>query len=231
VLFPCVFFGYFDVMRTPAHALVPPIAARRSEGTTSQHATGLLKHPIDLNDTLEHQKLVERIAQVERDERCVQRVVLLTAGFTALAVVGLGYGLILQPDFALSPSSFVARLLCEIALALLFSLVGIVGLWLVYRSRLNRLTRDCRRLVVQLLECRQEISVGNGVRENNSTKEIGAAILDTVSHTFHPTIPETVALRGDLPATATGLLEGAIENAKNLGISAEETAAVAANGD
>jgi hypothetical protein len=230
MLFPCVFFGYFDEMRTPVHAVVPPIAAGRSEGTTSQHAAGFLKHPIDLNDTLEHRQLVERIAQVERDERCVQRVVSVTAGFTALAVVCLGYGLILQPDFGVGASSFVARLISEIALASLISLVGITGFWLVCRGKLNCLMRDCRRLVIQLLECRQELSFGDDLRENSGASETGAAILDTINHTSHAAIRDTAALGGDLAAAATGLVKGAIESAKKMGLNTEEAAAAAADG-
>src|ERR1043165_4869227 len=147
----------------------------------SKPATRLLKHPIDLNDTREHSKLVERIAQVERDERCVQRVALLTAGLTALAVVGLGYGLILEEGFAVA-SSFVARLIAEIALASLITLVGVTSLWLIYRSKLNRLMRDCHRLATQFLQCRQDPSFGDGVTDNRATKETGVAILGTISH-------------------------------------------------
>jgi len=155
-------------MSTPAQAKVISILARGSRGPTSQRVTGLLKHPIDSNDLLQHRKLVEKITQVERDERCVQRVVLLTSGFAALTVVGLGYGLILQEGFAAGAPSFVARLLCEIALASLFSLVGVVSLWLVYRSKLNGLTRDCRRLVAQLLEYREWSSFPDGPTEENN---------------------------------------------------------------
>ncbi len=217
-------------MSTPADEKVIPILAVGSGDTTGPRATGILKHSIDSNNTLEHRKLVERIAQVERDERCVQRVVSLTAGFTGLAVVGVGYGLILQEDFAVGPLSFVARLLCEIALASLFSLMGMVGLWLVYRSKLNGLTRDCRRLVIELLECRQELSLGDGARENSSLKETGAAILNTISRTSDAAIRHTAALGGDLESTATGLVKGAIESAKKMGINTEEAAAAAADG-
>jgi hypothetical protein len=165
-------------MSTPAQAKVISLLARG--GATSQRVTGLLKHPIDSNDLLQHRKLVEKITQVERDERCVQRAVLLTAGFAALTVVGLGYGLILQEGFAAGALSFVARLLCEIALGSLFSLVGVVSLWLVYRSKLNGLTRDCRRLVAQLLECREQSSFSNGPTEENNkmgttSREAGSA--------------------------------------------------------
>jgi hypothetical protein len=170
-------------MRTPADAKVIPILAGGSGGATGQRTTGILKHTIDFDDTLEHRKLVERIAQVERDERCVQRVVLLTAGFTALAAVGFGYGVILQENFVDGASSFVARLISEIAFASLLSLVGLAGLWLVYRSKLNGLTADCRRLVTQLLERRQAVSSHDAATgENNNMKTTNSGIIETVKN-------------------------------------------------
>lgn len=153
------------------------------KATMSQRATGLLKRTIDLDDTLAHRKLVERIAQVERDERCVQRVALVMAGFTALALVGFGYGVILQENFADGESSFVARLITEIALASLLSFVVIAGLWLVYRSKLNGLMRDCRRSVTQLLERRQAVSSHHAATgENNNMKAANSGIVETVKN-------------------------------------------------
>lgn len=169
------------------HAGFPEGQRLVSEGRNAamnpdQRTTELLKHTIDFDDTLEHRKLVERIAQVERDERCIQRVACLMAGFTALAVIGLGYGLILQENFADGESHFVARLIGEIALASLFSLVGIVSLWLVYRSRLNGLMRDCRRLVTQLLECRQQSSFPDGpTGKNNEMKTTNSGTIGRLS--------------------------------------------------
>ena len=64
----------------------------------------------------------------------------------------------------------------------------------------------------------------------HGTKETGAAILDTITHTSHAAIRDTAALGGDLEAAATGLVEGAIESAKKMGLNAEDAAAAAANG-
>lgn len=216
-------------MSTFAHAKVIPIVSGGSDG--EQRATGNFDHSIGLNkDTLEHRKLIDRIAQVERDERCLRRVILLTAGLTALAAAGLAYGLILQEDFGHGESSFVARLIGELGLASLISLLGITGLWLVYRNELNGLMRDCHRLIVQLLECRQELSLGNRVAEDDTIKETGAAILDTINRTSNAAIRDAAALGGDLKATANGLVKGAIESGKKLGLNAEEAAVAAANG-
>jgi hypothetical protein len=155
----------------------------RKAASSYQRATELFKHTIDSDDMLEHRKLVERIAQVERDERCVQRVVLLMAGFTALTAVGFGYGTVLQENFPDGESSFLARLICELGLASVISLVGLASLWLVYRRKLNGLMRDCRRLVTKLLECRQETSfhdAATGV--NNNMKPTNSGIIETETY-------------------------------------------------
>jgi hypothetical protein len=218
-------------MSTPAQSKVISILAGGSRGTTSQRVTGLLKHTIDSNDILEHRKLVEKIAQVERDERCVQRVVLLTAGFTALTVVGLGYGLILQEDFAVGAPSFVARLLCEIALAALFSLVGIVSLWLVYRSKLNGLTRDCRRLVTQLLECHEQSSFPDGpTEENNQIKTTSLGIIETVKNKIVAAIVGTGDIVQAMVDTVAQVLAVTIKDTGKVGTSVTDVIADVASG-
>jgi hypothetical protein len=54
--------------------------------------------------------------------------------------------------------------------------------------------------------------------------------LDTISHTAHVAIRDTAAVGGNVGAAATGLIEGAIEGAKEMGVSAEDAAAAAADG-
>jgi len=62
------------------------------------------------------------------------------------------------------------------------------------------------------------------------SKDAGTAVLDTIGHTAHVAVRETAAIGGDVGATATGLVAGAIEGAKELGVSAEHAAAAAADG-
>ena len=62
------------------------------------------------------------------------------------------------------------------------------------------------------------------------TKEAGTKVLDTISHTAHVTIRDTAAVGGNLGAAATGLVEGAIAGAKEVGVSVEDAASAAADG-
>jgi hypothetical protein len=104
-------------------------------------------------------------------------------GFTTLTAVGFGYGTVLQENFPDGESSFLARLICELGLASVISLVGLASLWLVYRRKLNGLMRDCRWLVTKLLECRQETSfhdAASGV--NNNMKPTNSGITETETY-------------------------------------------------
>ena len=62
------------------------------------------------------------------------------------------------------------------------------------------------------------------------SKQGGTAVLDTISHTAHVAVRDTAEVGGDVGAAATGLVAGAIEGAKELGVSAENAAAAAAGG-
>lgn len=171
-------------MRLAVPEKVVAVLAGGSGGAGNTRATVFPRAAGDLEDRLEQGKLVEKFRRIERDERCVQHVVLRMAGFTALAVAGLGYGLILEDDFAVG-SGFVPRLMCEIALASLFGLLGVVSLWLVYRGRLKGLTRECGRLPTGLLQLpavfpanppfqgRQELSVSRGTSPRVDTTVSG----------------------------------------------------------
>ena len=211
------------------HRLV--LEGRKVAMSPYQRATELLKHTTDFEDTLEHRKLVERIAQVERDERCVQRAALLMAGFTALAVVGFGYGVILQENFANSPSSFVARLISELALASLLSFVGVAGLWLVYRSKLNGLMRDCRRLVTQLLERRQAVSSHDAATgENNNMKTPNSGIIETVKNNIVAAIVGTGDIVQAMVDTVAQILAVTIKDTGKVGTSVTDVIADVTSG-
>jgi hypothetical protein len=200
--------------------------------TMSQRATGLLKDTVDFEDTLEYRKLLERIAQIERDERCIQRVVLLTAGFTALAVVGLGYGVILQENFANGASSFFARLICELGLASLISLLGTAGLWLVYRSKLDGLMRDCRRSFAQLLECHPGLSSHDAAtgENNNNMKTTNSGIIEIVKKNIIAAIMGTGDIVQATVNTVAQILAATIKDTGKVGTSVTDVIADVASG-
>ena len=119
-----------------------------------QRQTAFLRHLIALDNTDERRKLDEGIAQVQRDGRCVKRAAALMALLTALGVVGLGYGVVLQENFPYGKSQLVINIIATLGLASLISLMGFVGLLVPYRKELNALREQCRRLSAELLESR-----------------------------------------------------------------------------
>src|SRR6266850_332477 len=120
----------------------------------SEHPTepGFQTHSIVFDDADPRRKLEERIAQIQRDEGCVQRAASMMALFVVLGAVGFGYGAVLEKNFPYGQSSFVINLICELGLAALISLVAFVSLLLSYRNKLHHLREECRGLVTRLLE-------------------------------------------------------------------------------
>ena len=64
--------------------------------------------------------------------------------------------MMLQENFPYGGFRFATRLVCELGLASLISLLVFAGLWFAYRRKLSGLLQECRRLVAKLLEARQE---------------------------------------------------------------------------
>lgn len=117
-----------------------------------QTETAFLRHIILYDDSDERRKLEKRIAQVQQDVRCVQRVASVTALFPLLAIAGIAYGVLLQENFPYSGSEYVLWFLCVLGLASLVCLVGFAGLLTVYLKKLRRLRKEARQLVIRLLE-------------------------------------------------------------------------------
>jgi hypothetical protein len=117
-----------------------------------QIAAPFLRYIIPYEDSDEPRKLEKRIAQVQRDERCVRRFASVMTLFLWLAIVGVGYETMLQKNFPYDASHPGFRVLCEIGLASLTCLVTFAGLLMGYRKRLRRLREECRQLATRLLE-------------------------------------------------------------------------------
>ncbi|HEV2392207.1 MAG TPA: hypothetical protein VG146_07565 [Verrucomicrobiae bacterium] len=122
--------------------------------STHQTETAFLRRIILYDDGEERRKLETSIAQVQRDQRCVQRVAYVMAPFPLLAIAGVFYAEILQEGFPYSGFGLGLRLLCVLGLASLICLAGFAGLLTVYRLKLNRLRKECLQLVNGLLESR-----------------------------------------------------------------------------
>jgi hypothetical protein len=117
-----------------------------------QIEASFLRHIIPQDDSDEARKLENRIAQVQRDDRCVQRFASVMALFLLLALVGVGYETMLQKNFPDDGSHPGIRVLCEIGLASLICLAAFAGLLMGYRKKLRRLRQECRQLAARLLE-------------------------------------------------------------------------------
>ncbi len=117
-----------------------------------QIETALLRSLILYADSDEPLKLKNSIAQVRHDEHCVRRWASAMALFLMLGLAGVGYGGILQENFPYNLPQHVIDIFCALVLALVICLVAFTGLLTVYRRKLNRLRKECRRLVTRLLE-------------------------------------------------------------------------------
>lgn len=120
--------------------------------TEYQKETAFLRYVMAFDDTAERRELEERVAQVQRDERCAQRAASLMALVSALFAAALSYAVILHENFPYVRSQFVFNLLCALGLASLISLMVLMGLSMNYRRKLNRLRAECRCLVTKLLD-------------------------------------------------------------------------------
>lgn len=120
--------------------------------TEHQRETAFLRQIIRHGESTECHKLEKRIAQVQRDQRCVQRLASVMAVFPLLALAGIGYGVILEENFPYAGSKLFFRLLCVLGLASLICLVGFAGLLVLYRLELNEMREECRQVVKRLME-------------------------------------------------------------------------------
>lgn len=102
--------------------------------TEHDKQTAFLRHIIRFDGTEECLRLEERIAQFQRDERCIQRVAWLMALLTLLALASLAYGAALLENFPFDQARVVFNAICMVGLASLICLVAFLGLLMIYRE-------------------------------------------------------------------------------------------------
>jgi hypothetical protein len=152
-----------------------------------QRETAFLRHLIAFDNTDESRKLGERILEGERNERCIIRVASLAGVFLALGLAGFAYGVFLDENFPHGETPIGLRLLCEVGLASVIPLAVLVGLFLVYRMKFDRLREECRLQIAQFLESRLRAlaaatpglagnTENNGSANRNDFRELKAAI-------------------------------------------------------
>jgi hypothetical protein len=123
-----------------------------------QRESAFLQQCLRYDDTPDRHELEERMVELGRKERCVQRAVWLMALVITLAAAGLCYWAVLVPERPRNISEFitpfVSRGFCEVGLGALICLVAFLGLGGIYRRQFERRQEECRRMTTKLLESR-----------------------------------------------------------------------------
>jgi hypothetical protein len=99
---------------------------------------------------------------------------------TALVVAGLGYGTVLVENFPYNVPQFVVNLIYALGLASLISFMAFVGLWMVYRLKLDQRREECRQMVARLLESRLGKPIITPLRNNRAGEEEAPRIRELV---------------------------------------------------
>ena len=117
-----------------------------------ERETAFLRHVIRFENTNQCRELDEKIADAQRDGRCVLRWMWLLALFAGLGLAGIAYAAALEPNVPEDNFRFMIKLLCVIELASLISLSVFIGYLRSCRTKLNEAREECRQAVMKLLE-------------------------------------------------------------------------------
>lgn len=117
--------------------------------------TAFLRQCVSYEEGPASRQLLERIAQIQRDDRCLQRAIWLMGMLAAVAVFCFGYLAVFSDDFpahmSLFAGQFAARVISALGIGSVISLLVFAGLRLKSRSELNTRRDECRQLVTNLL--------------------------------------------------------------------------------
>jgi hypothetical protein len=116
--------------------------------------TQFLRECIRYDESTRRRELMDEITRIQRDARCVRRAVWLMAILAALAMFGLGYGVILVNNFPNNIPQFILNIFNVLAVSWLVCILAFSGLGIIYRWKLDRRREECRQIVTRLLESR-----------------------------------------------------------------------------
>jgi hypothetical protein len=123
-----------------------------------QRQTEFLRQCLLYDDSSESHTLVERIRQLQRNERCIGRGVWLILLIGAFAFAGLAYLAIFVEDFPQDIPGFMTRFITQVfCVATLSSLIctpAFLGLGWMCRQEQAQVREECRRRAAKLLESR-----------------------------------------------------------------------------
>jgi|SRR5215475_10783762 len=132
-----------------------------------------LKTLLSYSDAEEHCQLQDRLAQAEKNEKCLLCACRLVGLIGAFGVLGLGYSAVLLPEFFHRSSHVLIQFFSALGLGSAMCLLVFVGLWFYYRGAVNRIHDECRRIITRMLESKMCVD----------------------EHTFFPAIIENPDLR------------------------------------
>jgi hypothetical protein len=141
-----------------------------------QRHTEFLRRCILYDESARRHELVEGIARIQCDARCVRRAAWLMAILTALTVAGFGYGTVLVDNFPYNAPQFIVNLIYALGLGSLISLLAFAGLGMVYRRQLDQRREECRQRVARLLESRLGRPVATPSGDNRAGGEDGGSV-------------------------------------------------------
>ncbi len=160
-----------------------------------EQQTAFLKDLVFAANPPEAAKLLDRLRKAQCDAKCSRRAVGIVFLTAALALAGIGYGSILQPQFFYR-STVLAQSFSVLLVASLISLVVFLIIWLGFMARCNNVRRECRNLgtaidantahasgfgqfpaggnrhrLARTLSCRRDLNGGNGVTPGRLAKQ------------------------------------------------------------
>jgi uncharacterized membrane protein len=145
-----------------------------------QKQTDFLTQCLLYDDTAKSHKLADRIAQVQQDERRVQRGLRLMGLLAALAIVGLCYSAIFlayYPQNLLGfTTNFITQVFCVLGLVSTICLLVFSYLGVVYRKELDQRREECRQLVTKVMEFRMGKPVITPLQDSRVGDENGGAV-------------------------------------------------------
>ncbi len=122
--------------------------------TERQRQTQFLKGLLGFAGSRVRREFQDRISKAEHDEKCVRSALILVGLVGLFSVSGLGYSVVLVPEFFDSSTPLLVKLFCALGLGSVICMVVFLGCWLWYRALANRLHEECRRKVMESLEAR-----------------------------------------------------------------------------
>ena len=115
-----------------------------------ERETELLARCIRDDNTGELHRQEQKVAEIEREERCLRRAIGLMAVLTGIAIVGASFTLLLLKDLTPYQSELTVHVFRVLGVASFISLLAFANLWIARRAQLKR-ERAQRRSLIKIL--------------------------------------------------------------------------------